>query len=183
MFKKLEQASEGIAEDNLPETKVPTYVSLCETLLEKTPDSQFVNVRCFYTVDGKVFLGVLFAETEDSFLVGAPVRLIMRENRNIQAEPLGSEPVIRWMKSATLYVAGAQPRSKYYYYTFLRDNGRIHLPDYLTKERLAEINDYIEETESQPNNSVGIASIDAKKEVTGGSSKSFRPLTVSEKIH
>lgn len=184
MYKELEQASEYIAEDNLPE--IPAYLKLCQVLVD-FPNQDSVNVRCFYTIDGKVFLGILFGETKDSFLVGAPARLIMNVQKQVRAEPLSTESVIRWMKSSTLYMSNAQLHSRYYYYTFLRDGGTIDLPEYLNDKRLSEIDKFIEinkdEVERRPVGSVDSSAGKAEKEIPGSSDKSFRPLVVSEKIH
>jgi hypothetical protein len=181
----LEQASEIVAEDNLPNKEIPPlHNRQCTELTTKTLDANSLPIRCFYSVDGRVFLAILLEETKDSFLVGAGARLIMTPEKQIIAEPLGSESVMRWMKSSLLYITGSQPKSRYYYYTFLLNNGRMYLPEYLTDNHISMITDFIKEYQlDNPAHIYDNAQEKLIKETLGSNDKSFTPFITSKEIH
>lgn len=94
--------------------------------------------RCFYMVDSKVIFGVSLLETADSFLVGAPSRLVRKTTESpVEVERLYRKPVIRIMKSSVALMLAPEDDLNDIYLDFLTKAGVEVLPDYMTESRIA----------------------------------------------
>jgi len=99
-----------------------------------------IKDRVFYIVDGKVIFGILLLETQDSFLVGAPSRMIRKDaNSEVEIESMYENLVIRILKSSVAIVTVVPHKFKFLLLDYLSENGSRILPDYMTEERLLHI--------------------------------------------
>lgn len=180
---QLEQSSEVLAEDNLP-TTLPKHLEQCMELSSDLVNDSIPIIRCIYSIDGRVSLGILLAETRDSFLVGAATRLIMSPEGDITSNPVSTEPVIRLMKSGISYITTASDASRYHYFMFLRNQGAHYLPDYFTEEVLLLVTEYIKKYEFENNLDLPKGkSAFVKLNIKGTSKFAFKSHILSEKIH
>jgi hypothetical protein len=181
----IEHPSDIIAEEaELDKPALPLHVRQCLALTDNSIQ-EYPNVRCFYAIDGKVFQGILLAETDDSFLVGASVKLLLTETKTVTIEPVSSSGVIRVLKSSLNYVTQSSGKSKYYYYQYLFQHGNDYLPDYLTKEVMDEITDFINNFKFEnnldlpPNTKRRYQGLD----IPGASEYSFASIKESREVH
>jgi hypothetical protein len=186
MKKQSEQPSEVKAEESLPETL--NHMEMCDRLVSIPSDDKSIpNIRCFYSPDGSVFLGILLGETDDSFLVGAAAKMMMNKDRQITSEPISAEPVIRVIKNSLKYIVTAQELTQYHYYAFLEGFGYKYLPDYFTEAR----KEHISLVRSNPRFVSTISEEDLeddtvgneRPEIPGASQFAFISPLVSERIH
>jgi hypothetical protein len=180
----IEQSS-VIAEEPLP--TIPRHLQQCIDLYSSVQQDNIL-IRCFYSTDGKVFLGTVLVELNDSFLVGAPARLVMGTDKVVSAEGVGGGSIIRVFKNSISYLTFAQDKSLYHYYDYLKVEGREQLPDLITDKVVDSLDNFIEEYKLLHNSNleviVNTTAQDIKKQDVPGVSKfGFRPLTTSEKIH
>lgn len=118
---------------------LPRHLSDSMDLTSNDQD-EYPKMRTFYLVDGKVLFGVLLLETHDSFLVGAAVRLVRKDNYSeVEAEPMYDSMVIRIMKSSTAMVTLVSRKFLFVYLDYLYTEGSKILPEYITEERLDSI--------------------------------------------
>jgi len=170
-----------------------SHLTQCMDLI-KVPDldsEHEPDIRCIYLADGRIFFGILFFETLDSFLVGASARLVMDDSKEITAEPLSPTPIIRIFKNSIVSMSQALPKYKYHYYKYLHEFGRVLLPDYIKDDNYKKISIFVEDNTSKfsgkysedekPKNSVK-DNLD-KKGISGVSENAFTPFVTSEKIH
>jgi hypothetical protein len=125
---------------------LPQYLQECLDLI-RPPNivgEGEVLTRCIYLDDGKVFFGIPMVESDDSFLVGAAVRLVMNPAGRIEYDPLVPTGVLRLFKSGLKFVTAAVPKYQNYYFLYLRDKGFKLLPTYFTEERKQTVLDFIQ---------------------------------------
>jgi hypothetical protein len=174
-----------------PAAPLPDHIKACIDLV-KAPypiKASEPNVKCFYGNDGRVFFGIVFFETTDSFLVGASARLVMQDEGEIVCEPLHPMPIARIFKASFSMVTGPLPKYKYHYYLYLKTKGLSVLPDYMTGETLERVSDFIQANARVTKEDKKKPSVDTVKEelerkgVQGVSLDAFHPFILSEKIH
>jgi hypothetical protein len=196
---KIEQASElmSIAEvDNFATTKsaseeAPLHIAQCLQLI-KTPELEAkheLDVRCFYLQDGRVFFAIVFFELGDSFLVGAPARLVQESSKQIVAEPIGPMPVMRFFKSSITGTTKALAKYTYHYYKYLSIKGIKLLPTYLKDDILNQVSDFVQSFVNVDSIEPIVSVVSSVKQslekegIQGVSDKAFTPQFISEKIH
>lgn len=179
MNKRPEQSSGSTAEEILP--KVLAHVEHCINLTSISDDVT-KNVKCFYSPDDSVFVGILLQETEDSFLVGASAKLVIDNNRNITAKMLSAKPVMRFLKTSLKYLVEPTDLTLYHYFAFLQQFGYNQLPDYFT-DAYKEVIESVRAS-SAYNRLMDLSEpAETKPEIPGDSEFSFIPHTQSESIH
>lgn len=158
-------------------------------------DGSELDIRCIYLDGSGVAFGIIFLETEDSFLVGASAKLAMDEDRNISPLPLGPMSVMRIFKSTITMMSGPSPLYKYHYMKYLvsERGGKKLLPDFIKGLVLEELLEYTTKYEFE--NSVVHGSATAKitpetvaqgyarQGITGMSEEAFVPFKQSKKVH
>ncbi len=177
---KTEQSSKVPAEETLPK---PTthYLGHINRLNSNYDDTYSPNVMCFYAPDGKVFVGIIVEETPDSFLVGASATLRMNKNKQVLAEGLSTQPVIRLMKSAVHYTVVPTNLTVYHYFAFLEEFGYNTLPEYFTDKRKKFISAV--RADEAYNTSMDLSPRETVTEAPGDHIHSFIPIAQSERIH
>lgn len=106
-------------------------------LSDNFQSDKYPKCRCFYLVDGKVVFGVAILETEDSFLVGAPARMVRPSpDSDIEVDPLYDSSVIRVLKASVALVTVVSHKFRFLYLDYLSEAGSKLLPDYMTEERV-----------------------------------------------
>lgn len=163
-----EQTSESIAEvtTNAKEMEIPSHVIQCHDLLKSTKDYEDTNIiepRCFYLTDSRVFFGIVFFESTDSFLVGAPVRMVFNNNK-IEPDTIFPVNITRIFKSNVLAVTKPLDLVKYHYFLYIQTEGPKLLPDFVTKEKLEGISEYIKEYLDKEKGSKAKVLVDAEIE-------------------
>lgn len=203
MSNKLEQTSDNNAEvtniaktQNSPGTSLPKHIVQCIDMV-KSPDvdsKNEIDLRCFYLSDNRVFFGVVFFETTDSFLVGASARMVMEQTKEIVCEPILPLAVSRVFKSNISMISKALDKYKKLYFEYLKTKGKELLPDYVKGKVLEEVLDFIqnykepkvqaEQVEQAERGEANSVKDDfERKGIHGVSDNAFTPNITSEKIH
>jgi hypothetical protein len=151
-------------------TKPTSHVDLCDELMGTSPSEQ-LKIRCIYLTDSMVFFGIVLRETEDSFLVGAGVKMVMTETRTLTYQPISPKSIVRLMKSSVAMMTKTSRLYGYHYDKYLALNGNKLLPDVITKELVASIEASNEDYETK--NILNNAEPPAKQEGKETLSKSY----------
>lgn len=123
-------------EQKLDVVNLPEHM---KTVLRLTTNDQDLSVksRVFYIVDGKVIFGILLLETQDSFLVGMPARMIRKDpSSDIEIDQMYDGAIIRIIKSSVAIVAEVPSKFKFLLMDYIHTYGAELLPEYLTEDRL-----------------------------------------------
>jgi hypothetical protein len=123
--------------DKIDFDKLPLHMKQIVELSDNFQSDKYPKCRCFYLVDGKVVFGVAILETEDSFLVGAPARMVRpTPDSDIEVDPLYDSSVIRVLKASVALVTVVSHKFRFLYLDYLSEAGSKLLPDYMTEERV-----------------------------------------------
>ena len=116
---------------------LPLHMKQVIELTDNFQSDKYPKCRCFYLVDGKVVFGVSIIETEDSFLVGAPARMVRSTpGSDIVVDPIYDLPIIRILKASVALVTVVSHKFRFLYLDYLSETGVKLLPEYMTEERV-----------------------------------------------
>lgn len=92
-----------------------------------------LKLRIFNTVAGSSILAIVLRETEDSFLVGLPCRLLASKDKKL-IEPQMPVRFARFMKPTILYVTPCFGEFEIFYIKYLLGEGKLQYPEVITSE-------------------------------------------------
>lgn len=119
--------------DELPQKKLGP-MGLAMASLMSGDDTTPIPVMTFSMPDKTVVFGIRLAEATDSFLVALPAKLYA-DNNTVIGKELTTAPVIRLMKSSTMFLACGSEENNFFYLRYLNSRAKS-FPEYFTEERL-----------------------------------------------
>lgn len=121
--------------------KTPAYLAEGLSLLRDGVHTG-ISPRAFYLADGKTLLALLLVETVDSYLIGAPARMIIEDSGELFCRPGAPMGVIRLHKSSCSLNSLIPHEYIVDYFEYVEENGHRLLPGFLTDDRIAQMSGF-----------------------------------------
>lgn len=125
----LGQRSHGIIIIMAKDQKIKDYLGIATTwrdLLDSN-NAMDLKMRIFNTVSGSSIIGIVVEETEDSFLVVLPAKLMLYGEEPNQQKVIEAHvplPFTRMMKSTIMIIMPIFGEYEFYYTQYIRDLGK-----------------------------------------------------------
>lgn len=91
-----------------------------------------LKLRIFNTVASSSIIAIVIKETEDSFLVGLPCRLMANGDKRL-IEPQMPVRFARFMKPTILYITPCFGEFEIFYIRYLLDQGKEQYPEFINE--------------------------------------------------
>jgi hypothetical protein len=103
-----------------------------------------LDIRCIRTITGEAVFAIVLKELPDSFLVGAPIKLVSNPDNSFAAIPLSPIGYIRIFKTSLFSYSKVTDLYRYWYFKYLNtgSGGRKLIPELLSDVVLKLISEY-----------------------------------------
>lgn len=129
----------------------PDVKTTAQDLMDHEVPTKDLKLRVLNILSGTSLLGIIMQETEDSFLVGLPCKLMEYENKKA-VQPYIPIPFIRVFKTTIIVALPCFGEFEIFYIKWLLDHGKYLYPDLVCpayedklKERLSDLKSTAEE--------------------------------------